>query len=447
MPYGDETFSGDVCRDQSQRKKSLLTGRTDAASLPFECELTGAGYKMLIDAMDMRTMLQVGALTCLTLAVVMVYYSVARKTYPGFHYWTFGIVSSGAGAVLVSLRNFIPDFWSIIVGNLLIVVMPMLLAHGLSVFLGRGLKILRAVNFTLVALFLLLFLWNTYGSPSLYARVVCVSMIMGIFFCEALYLSIRYVRSVLDEQESILIFFLAFCAAIDVFRLVAVLLGLEKLGFMTLPGILQCLALLGTILGVVGSACSLLILNSHRMENDLKRANSKIQHLANLDGLTNLFNRRYFDSKLEQEFNRIQRSGQPISLILADIDHFKLYNDTYGHQAGDDCLKVIAAAFNACAGRVSDIAARYGGEEFVMLLPNTAEEGAREVAGRLMDKLASLAIPHKSSTVSDQVTMSMGIASLRPDQSVSSETLVLLADKALYQCKSCGKNQIGVVTS
>ncbi len=398
----------------------------------------------MIEPLDMRTMLQVGALSCLTLAVVMVYYSFARKTYPGFHHWTFGIVSSGVGAVLVSLRGFFPDFVSVFIGNLLVVTMPLMLAHGLSVFIGLKWR-MKSVNLAFLLVFILVYLWGTYITPSLFVRIVFLCLYMAIFFGEALYLSIRHLRSVLDEQEWILIFFLFFSMLSSLFRLMVTVLHLETLAFLSLAGILHCTALLTTILGVVGSACSLLILNSHRMENDLKKANKKIEKQANQDGLTNLFNRRYFDNKLTQEFKRLQRNSQPISLILADIDHFKLYNDTYGHLAGDDCLKSIAAAFKETGGRISDIAARYGGEEFVMLLPNTDLEGARRVADAIKGNIASRAIPHATSTVSNLVTLSMGIATVRPDRSMAPELLVRLADQALYKSKGSGKDQIQVM--
>lgn len=388
-------------------------------------------------------MLLVGALVSLTLAGVMIYYSVARRTYPGFHYWTAGIVCVGLGAVLLSMRDHIPDIISMVLGNALIVAMPLLLAHGLAVFLDVKRR-LGIANLVLFALFLVAFCWATYIHPSLYGRILCFSLAMGLFFCEALVIAYRFIPTILGEPNWLLITSILFAIFSAMFRIFVTVSQTSTLTFLAKDGIPLSVALLMTILGVVGSACSLLILNTHRIENDLKQANRKIENLANMDGLTNLFNRRYFDQKLNQEFQRLQRIAQPISLIMADLDFFKLYNDTCGHQAGDNCLRVVATAFKSAAGRVSDIAARYGGEEFVMLLPNTDINGALKVAETVRHELEAAAIPHTTSTVAKTVTLTIGIASVIPDREVTPEMLVKFADLALYTGKKNGKNQIQI---
>lgn len=395
----------------------------------------------MFELLEMRTMLLVGALVSLTLAGVMVYYSIARRTYPGFHYWTAGIVSVGMGAVLVSMRGALPGFMTIIIGNCLIAAMPLLLTKGLTVFLDVEWK-MTVINSSIFSIFLATFLWGTYLHQSLYVRVVCLLLTMTLFFSETLVIAIRYVPSVLDEQDWLLITSLVFSMAALVLRLVSTVFYADILSFMTHAGAWHRASVLMSILGEVGIACSFLILHTHRMENDLNNARMKIETLANMDGLTNLFNRRYFDAKLEQEFKRLQRSTHPVSLIMADIDCFKLYNDTYGHQAGDDCLKDVAAAFKKSGGRVSDIAARYGGEEFVMLLPNTDQQGARKVAETIRTAIEALAIAHATSSVSGFVTVSIGVATVSPDRSTSPDLLVKLADQALYRSKENGKNQI-----
>ena len=332
-----------------------------------------------------------------------------------------------------------------VLGNTLIIAMPFLLARGLTIFLNVRLK-LTGVNRLIFALFFSVFLWATYVHPSLYVRILCFSLVMGLFFCEALFIALRFIPPVLGEQNWLLIASILFAVLSAVFRILITVTNSDTLTFLGNDGVLHSMALLMTILSVVGSACSFLILNTHRIENDLKRASRKIENLANMDGLTNLFNRRYFDKKLSEEFSRLQRTSQPLSLIIADLDFFKLYNDTYGHQAGDDCLRTVASILKKAAGRISDIAARYGGEEFVILLPNTDQSGSLKVAEAIRESLAAEAIPHETSTVKDTVTLTMGVATVTPNRSITPEMLVKFADQALYTGKANGKDRIQFFT-
>jgi diguanylate cyclase (GGDEF)-like protein len=177
-------------------------------------------------------------------------------------------------------------------------------------------------------------------------------------------------------------------------------------------------------------------------EAALQVANQKLRRMAYLDGLTQIANRRLFDERLQYEWQRLQREQQPLSLILGDVDFFKLYNDTYGHQVGDDCLCFVARAMAEATRRPADLAARYGGEEFVVLLPNTNVEGAMEVAKSIQANLAQLKIPHQSSQVNPYVTASLGVASTIPAPTIAADSLLLNADRALYQAKLAGRNCI-----
>jgi two-component system, cell cycle response regulator len=176
----------------------------------------------------------------------------------------------------------------------------------------------------------------------------------------------------------------------------------------------------------------------------LQTANQKLQKLAILDGLTGIANRRYFDLVLDNEWQRLAREEQPLSLILFDIDYFKAYNDTYGHQQGDRCLQNIAKILQRCTRRAADLAARYGGEEFAIILPNTDSEGAFFIAQKIAQKLAKKQIPHRKSNVSQYVTFSMGVGTKIPDFRQSASTLIELTDSFLYQAKKSGRNQIAV---
>ncbi len=173
----------------------------------------------------------------------------------------------------------------------------------------------------------------------------------------------------------------------------------------------------------------------------LEDANHELQRLATLDGLTQIANRRQFDSYLNGEWKRAIREQAPISLILCDVDFFKLYNDTYGHQAGDTCLQKIAMALTASAQRPADLVARYGGEEFAIILPNTDAMGALRVADRIKQEIKALKLPHAKSSASKYVTVSLGIASTVPLIHAQTVEAIALADKALYRAKELGRDR------
>ncbi|MFM7887897.1 MAG: diguanylate cyclase domain-containing protein, partial [Pseudanabaena sp.] len=149
-------------------------------------------------------------------------------------------------------------------------------------------------------------------------------------------------------------------------------------------------------------------------ETLLQEANAKLEQLVNVDSLTQLANRRCFDEYLKQEWQRLVRERQPLSLIMCDIDFFKNYNDTYGHIAGDDCLRKVSCLIKQSVHRPADLVARYGGEEFVLVLPNTDIEGSIQVSEVIRQKLLEMKLPHEDSSVSKFVTLSMGVTSLIP---------------------------------
>jgi diguanylate cyclase (GGDEF)-like protein len=174
---------------------------------------------------------------------------------------------------------------------------------------------------------------------------------------------------------------------------------------------------------------------------DLAAANRELENLSRQDGLTGIANRRYFDSYLQSEVRRASRDRQPLSLILADVDYFKAYNDYYGHQAGDDCLRQVASALRSVARRPADLAARYGGEEFAVVLPATALDGAVDVAKTLAREIEGLSITHDRSGASNRISLSQGIASLVPTNDTTPESVIELADQALYQAKQQGRSR------
>lgn len=199
---------------------------------------------------------------------------------------------------------------------------------------------------------------------------------------------------------------------------------------------------LGAIDYVTKPVSPVILLARVRNHLELKRRGDLLKGLSFMDGLTGLANRRRLDQFLDMEWRRGARSALPLSMIMMDIDFFKQYNDTYGHAAGDDCLRRVAMAIGSAVLRPSDLLARYGGEEFTCVLPDTLLDGALTVAEHIQDQVRRLALPHGGSAVAPHVTLSMGVATVLPDLETSIEALILAADGLLYQAKREGRNGI-----
>ena len=176
----------------------------------------------------------------------------------------------------------------------------------------------------------------------------------------------------------------------------------------------------------------------------LETVNRELKRLSSLDGLTGIANRHVFNEFYEREWKRAARHGHPLAVVLADIDCFKGYNDTYGHIEGDECLKRVAEALKGVIRRGEDLVARYGGEEFVAVLPGADLAGAALVAEAMRASVERLSIPHSNSTAAPWVTASLGVATLIPGTYFSSEMLVEMADKALYRAKHEGRNRVAL---
>ena len=176
-------------------------------------------------------------------------------------------------------------------------------------------------------------------------------------------------------------------------------------------------------------------------QEKLIELNEKLTRLSHVEGLTELSNRRYLDMTLETEWGRTSRARQDLSLLMIDVDHFKKYNDTKGHLAGDEVLKKVAAAIKSCLYRPADLPARFGGEEFVVVLPGTDANGALLIAQRIGEAVERLSIPHRAPGAGAVITVSIGGASTQPQPQGHVKDLLELADQALYVAKNQGRNQ------
>jgi diguanylate cyclase (GGDEF)-like protein/PAS domain S-box-containing protein len=196
----------------------------------------------------------------------------------------------------------------------------------------------------------------------------------------------------------------------------------------------------GNLIGSVGILSD--ITERKQVEAALRKMNQDLQLLATLDGLTGVANRRKFDEFIRREWGRMRRGQTPISLILCDIDFFKLFNDTYGHKAGDDCLRAVARAISGCVNRPTDLVARYGGEEFAVILSHTEAAGAVNIAETIRRRVESLSIAHPQPSGGQVLTISCGISCMIPVKANALDSLIALADKGLYEAKKQGRNRI-----
>ena len=212
------------------------------------------------------------------------------------------------------------------------------------------------------------------------------------------------------------------------------------LGLGPAPGALQAVLLLEGTLHAVGLTFLLQRLTMERAE---RRQEAALRALALQDGLTGIGNRRLFDERLAAEWRRAVRTGHAVSLLMIDVDHFKRFNDTHGHQRGDDCLRQVAQAVAGAAGRPADVVARYGGEEFVVLLPDTAQEGALEVAERAHGAVRGVEVPGARGGMVG-VSVSVGVATAVRAQDGGAAALLLAADRALYAAKAAGRDRVEV---
>jgi diguanylate cyclase (GGDEF)-like protein len=186
------------------------------------------------------------------------------------------------------------------------------------------------------------------------------------------------------------------------------------------------------------------VVETVRDMTDYREAHDLLETLANRDGLTELVNRRGFDVALEQNWAHCLREQRPLSLLMLDVDYFKHYNDAWGHQQGDECLRQVARVLAHGLVRSNDIVARYGGEEFAVILPTV--DDAEQVARRLCTAIEQRKLPHPDSPVSDYVTISIGVGTLLPSLESDSTKLLALADRALYEAKHAGRNRVVALT-
>lgn len=303
------------------------------------------------------------------------------------------------------------------------------------------------------------------GIPSLiryFQRVLISIVFLSVFFTS--FLTVQYEEARLIQQGSYIVVFVYMLAyfltgirprILLITCLIAGLLPLPLLWLMSVkfdPLVYFYAVIVSNVVGflvsyIVTGKERISFLQARLLELDKIHSDAmsnELVRLSNEDALTGLYNRRYLNETITIEWERAERSEEPLSVVFVDIDYFKLYNDTYGHLQGDKALLRVATILRKHMRRSSDIAARYGGEEFVLLLPNTPSAGAQVVANNIMRAIDALKIEHKSSNVADHLTLSIGVATWAQEENMTVNKLIAQADAAVYQAKAEGRHAIRV---
>jgi diguanylate cyclase (GGDEF)-like protein len=384
--------------------------------------------------LDVRTLGAISSITPFVLAVIMAFYRQGRRTYPGFERWVLANFAFGAGYLLITLRGFIPEFFSIILGNALTVYAEILIFEGIRLFYGWS-----AFSRTNLLLFLVYFglhTYFTYPVPNINARTAVISITLLVLLVRSGWILINNPRPELRRTTR---------GAGIVFLLTGIL-PLVRAGYaLSLPAQINLFmdpysawfALFALISLLVWTFYFFLI-NSARLELDLETARLELVQLAMTDPLTGLPNRRHFFEHAEMEFERVTREQEKLSFLLMDVDGFKLINDSHGHDAGDAVLQHLSAILPGEV-RAFDLAARFGGDEFIVMLVNVGREQALEIARRIHEHVTNSPLNFGSHVFN--IELSMGIATFDGgDEDL--KAVLKRADTALYQAKRDGKNKV-----
>jgi len=357
-----------------------------------------------------------------------------RRTYDGFGFWTAGNTAYALGFLLIALRGKIPDLFTIVLANVLIVSAAALYLEGTRRF--RGVAGCKALCISLVVALAASISYFTYGSNNAGMRIILVSLFVALFYALNAW-------ELLGNPPPALRFFWftgSLFAIHSLFMIVRVFLTAFTPGLQDLyaHNLIQTLTFLVPLLLGVAWTFGFVMLNSERLELDLKRAQVELQRLATTDFLTGIANSRSFFLQGEREIQRARRYGHPLLLLLFDIDDFKQINDTYGHAAGDQVLMTITATCRKLL-RDIDIFSRVGGDEFAVLLPETDLVGGRATAERLRSAVAETDIETTAAQL--RVTISIGVSELSSGDRQIEETLKR-ADGAMYEAKRRGRNTV-----
>lgn len=374
------------------------------------------------------TMFLMTIVVALTMSIVVAV-GAPREPRDGSFLWALGLGLYAASYMLFALRGQIHDFISIVVGNGFFAGMYALFAEALYKFQQRPPPrwLIWAPVAVTVAAFP--FMLGEFAARIALNGVVSIAQVSLLLW--ALW---RGRPTTTGRGQYFLAF--GFVALISFYlaRVTLTLGGQLQSATMTSSSEIQTLTYLVAIVLLPTFAVGYLVMTRERIE-EINR------QLATRDQLTGLANRRSMVDRLDHEWARTRRSGAPLSVVMFDVDFFKSFNDRYGHQAGDECLQVVAQCVDSGARRASDLSARYGGEEFLLILPDTIESSAQQIAEDIRQALEVRALPHEGSPLG-RVSVSAGVAVSTASDCTSSQALLRAADTALYRAKETGRDRV-----
>lgn len=387
----------------------------------------------MLEVLDIRTLSFTNLIFCFIYGFGLITYAVNHRKFDGISMIGYGFIGLGLGFLLISLRQFANEFISIIIANMLILIGVVLIYQGLITF--RQAKVSWG-KYLIAVLFLIMmpsFVYYTYIEPNINARIIifalCLSLLTSLCSYALLYKS-KQNGGVANTFLGIMFLIIAL---FYIFRAVWTLGENELNSFMD-AGIVHAFSIITFQLMVLFTSFSVIWISSNILEQELKNQ-------ARIDPLTLVYNRRALEEMANYEMIRTIRSRRPFSVIMSDIDHFKLFNDTHGHQLGDKVLTEFARVLIHNV-RANDFVARYGGEEFIIILPETTKQQASIVA----EKLRAAVEQHKILTTKKEsltVTASFGVSHFH-EGTTDWKQIVKAADHALYDAKNRGRNCVVV---
>lgn len=384
-------------------------------------------------SLDTRTLVIVLMGVSFIGSIAMLLVWSTQKTYPGFGLWAAGNAAAAVGFTLIILRGILPDLLTIVLANGLFLASPLCYFEGTRRFRGAGNY--RAFSAVAILVMLLAMSYFRFVEDHISIRIVIVSVVIGTVYGLTAWEFLRPLPFVLRRTRWSLSILFASYSLFLLIRACIVSTHMDPHDLFTPNTIGTGTFLLPILLGMSWTL-GFIILNSQRMEFDLKNAHKELQQIAMTDFLTGLVNNRHFFETGEREIQRARRYNHSLSVLMLDIDYFKSVNDTHGHAGGDEVLKAIAVISKALL-RETDTCGRLGGEEFAVLLPETDIEGAWAMAERLRSAIANTPMTAGHATV--KITISVGVAQSLPVDACLEVTL-RRADKALYEAKAAGRN-------
>jgi diguanylate cyclase (GGDEF)-like protein len=384
--------------------------------------------------LDTRTQTVVQVIVSIMLGIVMTVAWRTQKTYPGFGRWTASKLPHALGWLLVGLRGLIPDWASVFVANGLIFLAPLLLYEGIRQFRGKPHH--SRLNYALMVILLGVFIYCTWLHPNVNVRLLTITAFTALVIARCAYFLIVDVPSELHPSFWFTAIMFGLYDLVLLLRVVTAA-SLLALNSPFSADVWQSLVFLATIVMPIGWTFGFFMMTNDRLTLELHQAEHELRGMAATDFLTGALNRRSFLEMSQRELLRATQDGQSMLLLIFDIDHFKEFNDTYGHLAGDDMLCGIVATCRLYLRKV-DLLERWGGDEFVILLPNTDQAGGLFVAEKLRRAVAELSLPSGNASGQAYITISVGCALWLPGE--EREAVLRRADHALYQAKERGRN-------